>query len=543
MGRNGHCGPSADVYDVVVVGAGSAGCAVAGRLSEDPSLRVLLLEAGGSDKVLEVQAPAGLYKVWRTRRDWNYTTEEQPGLDGRKLFWPRGKLLGGSSSINAMIYMRGAAADYDEWASLTGDPTWSYEHVLPLFRRMEDNARGADRWHGVGGPLRVEDLRSPHPWTKAVVESAVAAGYPRNDDFNGARLEGVGQYQVTQKRGRRWSSADAYLHPAMDRPNLTVVTGALTTRVLVSGGRATGVEYRCGGSLVTVSAGEVVLSGGAVNSPQLLMLSGIGPAGHLREMGIDVVHDLPGVGAGLQDHPLVPVVWHTRSGTSLRLAETPVNIAKWKAAGRGPLTSNLAEAGLFTRSRPDLPEPDLQMHFLPVKFWKQAEIDPDAEAFTTAIVLVDVHSRGSVRLRSADPTWAPAIDAGYLTDERDLDALVCGIEKAREIASVGPMASVLGEEWSPGASAQDRDALRAKARETLESLYHPVSSCRMGTDDQAVVDSKLRVHGIEGLRVADASIMPTLVRGNTNAPSIMVGERAADLIRGRTVDPDLAAAR
>ncbi|WP_231487019.1 GMC family oxidoreductase [Candidatus Blastococcus massiliensis] len=531
------------MYDVVVVGAGSAGCAVAGRLSEDPSLRVLLLEAGGSDKVLEVQAPAGLYKVWRTRRDWNYTTEEQPGLDGRKLFWPRGKLLGGSSSINAMIYMRGAAADYDEWASLTGDPTWSYEHVLPLFRRMEDNARGADRWHGVGGPLRVEDLRSPHPWTKAVVESAVAAGYPRNDDFNGARLEGVGQYQVTQKRGRRWSSADAYLHPAMDRPNLTVVTGALTTRVLVSGGRATGVEYRCGGSLVTVSAGEVVLSGGAVNSPQLLMLSGIGPAGHLREMGIDVVHDLPGVGAGLQDHPLVPVVWHTRSGTSLRLAETPVNIAKWKAAGRGPLTSNLAEAGLFTRSRPDLPEPDLQMHFLPVKFWKQAEIDPDAEAFTTAIVLVDVHSRGSVRLRSADPTWAPAIDAGYLTDERDLDALVCGIEKAREIASVGPMASVLGEEWSPGASAQDRDALRAKARETLESLYHPVSSCRMGTDDQAVVDSKLRVHGIEGLRVADASIMPTLVRGNTNAPSIMVGERAADLIRGRTVDPDLAAAR
>lgn len=532
-----------DRYDVVVVGAGSAGCAVAGRLSEDPSVRVLLLEAGGSDKVLEVQAPAGLYKVWRTRRDWNYTTEEQPGLDGRKLFWPRGKLLGGSSSINAMIYMRGGSCDYDEWASLTGDPTWSYEHVLPLFRRMEDNARGADRWHGVGGPLRVEDLRSPHPWTKAVVESAVAAGYPRNDDFNGARLEGVGQYQVTQKRGRRWSSADAYLHPAADRPNLTVVTGALTTRVLVSGGRATGVEYRCGGSLVTVSAGEVVLSGGAVNSPQLLMLSGIGPADHLREMGIDVVHDLPGVGAGLQDHPLVPVVWHTRSGTSLRLAESPVNIARWKTAGRGPLTSNLAEAGLFTRSRPDLPEPDLQMHFLPVKFWKQAEIDPDAEAFTTAIVLVDVHSRGSVRLRSADPTWAPAIDAGYLTDERDLDALVCGIEKAREIASVGPLAEVLGEEWSPGAGAQGREALRGKVRKTLESLYHPVSSCRMGTDDQAVVDPKLRVHGIEGLRVADASVMPTLVRGNTNAPSIMIGERAADLIRGRTVDPGAPARR
>ena len=531
-------------FDVVVVGAGSAGCAVAGRLSEDPSVRVLLLEAGGTDDVLEVQIPAGLYKVWRTRHDWNYTTEPQPELDGRRLFWPRGKLLGGSSSINAMIYMRGAAADYDEWAELTGDPSWSYEHVLPLFRRMEDNARGADRYHGVGGPLRVEDLRSPHPWTRAVIQSAVAAGYPRNDDFNGATQEGVGQYQVTQKRGRRWSSAAAYLHPAMSRPNLTLRTGALTTRVLVEDGRATGVEYRCDGRVHTARATrEVVLSGGAVNSPQLLMLSGIGPADHLREVGVDVVHDLPGVGGGLQDHPLVPVVWNVRSGKSLRLAETPVNLAKWKAAGRGPLTSNLAEAGLFTRSSPEQPEPDLQMHFLPVKFWKQAEIDPDAEAFSTLVVLVRVHSRGSVRLRSADPTWSPAIDAGYLTDERDLDALVSGVEKAREIAASGPLASVLADEWSPGAAGQGRDALRASVRETLESLYHPVSSCRMGTDDQAVVDSQLRVHGIEGLRVADASVMPTLVRGNTNAPSIMIGERAADLILGRTVDPHLASAQ
>jgi choline dehydrogenase len=532
-----------DEFDVVVVGAGSAGCALAGRLTEDPTLRVLLLEAGGSDDVLEVQIPAGLYKTWRTRLDWNYTTEPQPGLGGRRLFWPRGKLLGGSSSINAMIYIRGAAADYDEWAELTGDKSWSYEHVLPLFRRMEDNARGADRFHGVGGPLRVEDLRSPHPWTRAVIQSAVAAGYARNDDFNGPTQEGVGQYQVTQRRGRRWSSADAYLHPAEARPNLTVRTGALTTRVLVQGGRATGVEYRAGGRVHTVRATrEVVLSGGAINSPQLLMLSGIGPADHLREVGVDVVHDLPGVGGALQDHPLVPMVYNVRSGASLRLAESPLNLAKWKAAGRGPLTSNLAEAGLFTRSSPELSEPDLQYHFLPVKFWKQAEIDPDVEAFSTLVVLVRVHSRGSVRLRSADPSWAPAIDAGYLTDERDLDALVSGVEKAREIAGAGPLASVLADEWSPGGTVQGRDGLRATVRDTLESLYHPVGSCRMGTDEQSVVDSEMRVRGIEGLRVVDASVMPTLVRGNTNAPTIMIAERAADLILGRTIDPALAAA-
>src|SRR3954449_10852912 len=519
-------------FDVVVVGAGSAGSALAGRLSEDPSLKVLLLEAGGSDDVLEVQVPAALYKVWRTRRDWNYTTEPQSGLDGRTLFWPRGKLLGGSSSINAMIYIRGAAADYDEWAKLTGDGSWSYEHVLPLFRRMEDNARGADRFHGVGGPLRVEDLRSPHRWSRAVVQAAVAAGYPRNEDFNGAGQEGVGQYQVTQKRGRRWSSADAYLHPAERRPNLTVRTDALTTRVLIENGRATGVEYRAGGRVHTVHAArEVVLSGGAVNSPQLLMLSGIGPADHLREVGLDVVHDLPGVGSELQDHPLVPVVWHVRSGKSLLRGESPSGYAKWFGARRGPLTSNLAEAGLFTRSSPELAEPDLQYHFLPVKFWKQAEVDPDVDAFTAAVVLVRVQSRGSVRLRSADPTWAPAIDAGYLTDERDLEALVTGMERARDIASGGPLAGVLAEEWSPGGRIRSRADLRQKARETLESLYHPVGSCRMGTDVDAVVDPQLRVHGVDGLRVADASVMPTLVRGNTNAPTIMIAERASDLIR------------
>jgi choline dehydrogenase len=538
QGQHGQVGPDDEEFDVVVVGAGSAGCALAARLSEDPSLRVLLLEAGGSDKLLEVQVPAGLYKVWRTRRDWNYTTEPQPGLGGRRLFWPRGKLLGGSSSINAMIYIRGARADYDEWAELTGDPSWSYENVLPLFRRMEDNARGADRYHGVGGPLRVEDPRSPHRWTKAVLQSAVAAGYPRNPDFNGETQEGVGLYQLTQKRGRRWSAADAYLHPAERRPNLTVRTGARATRVLVESGRATGVEYLHGGRRHTVrAAAEVVLCGGAVNSPQLLMLSGIGPADHLREVGAEVVHDLPGVGMNLQDHPLVPVIWHVRSGKSLFRAESPSGYARWFGARRGPLTSNLAEAGLFTRSNPGLAEVDLQFHFLPVKFWHQAEVDPDVDAFTAAAVLVNVASRGSVRLRSADPTWAPAIDAGYLTEERDTEALVCGIEKAREIASVGPLASVLAEEWSPGGTVRRPEDLRRTVRETLESLYHPVGSCRMGIGDDAVVDPQLRVRGLEGLRVVDASVMPTLIRGNTNAPTFMIAERAADLIAGRSPTP------
>jgi choline dehydrogenase len=527
-------------FDVVVVGAGSAGCVLAGRLTEDPSRRVLLLEAGGSDDVLEVQVPAALYKVWRTRRDWNYTTEPQPGLGGRRLFWPRGKLLGGSSSINAMIYVRGARDDYDEWAQLTGDPSWSYPHVLPLFRRSEDNARGADAFHGAGGPLRVEDPRSPHPWSRAAVQAAVAAGHPRNDDFNGARQEGAGLYQLTQRRGRRWSAADAYVRPAQGRPGLTVRTGALATRVLVSGGRATGVEYRRGGRLHTVRAAEVVLSGGAVNSPQLLMLSGIGPAAHLREVGVDVVHDLPGVGSGLQDHPLVPVVWHTRSGRSLFRGESPWGYARWFAARRGPLSSNLAEAGLFSRSRPGLPAPDLQFHFLPVEFWRQAEVDPHVDAFTAAATLVRVRSRGTVRLRSADPAWAPAIDPGYLTDERDLEALVCGIEQAREIAATAPLAAVLGTEWSPGAAATGAEDLRRAVRGALESLYHPASSCRMGVDDDAVVDPQLRVHGLEGLRVVDASVLPTLVRGNTHAPTVMVAERAADLIAGRTVDPRLA---
>jgi choline dehydrogenase len=529
-------------FDHVVVGAGSAGCVLAARLTEDPSVRVLLLEAGGDDRVDEVTIPAAFSKQFRTRLDWGYSTEEQKHAQGRRLYWPRGKVLGGSSSMNAMIYIRGSRHDYDEWAQLTGDAAWSFDAVLPYFLKSEDNVRGASAYHATGGPLHVEEQRSPHPWTELFLQDVAAAGQAPNPDFNGPQQEGSGLYQVTQKRGKRWSTAVGFLRPAMGRPNLTVRTHALTTRVLVEGSRAVGVEYRVAGELRRAMVdGEVVLSGGAINSPQLLMLSGIGPATHLREVGVDVVHDLPGVGRGLQDHPALPVV-STARGSSLRDAETPKQLAAYYLRRRGMLTSNVGEGGSFFRSRPGLDDVDLQFHFAPVKFWSQALYDPDEDAMTVAVTLVRVASRGSLTLRSADPTWAPAIDGGYLREDEDLEAMVAGTKVAREVLRGGALSSVVTGGWFPEAGARTDDQLRDAVRGGIESLYHPVSSCRMGVDDLAVVDPQLRVHGMDGLRVVDASVMPTLVRGNTNAPTIMIAERAADLVAGR-VPAQLAAAR
>jgi len=525
--------PGSERYDHVVVGAGSAGCVLAARLSEDPSVRVLLIEAGGSDEVDEVTIPAAFSKQFRTRLDWGYATEEQKHAGGRRLYWPRGKVLGGSSSMNAMIYIRGARADYDEWARLTGDSSWAYDAVLPYFLKSEDNVRGASDFHGVGGPLRVEEQRSPHPWTSLFLQDAAAAGQAPNPDFNGPSQEGSGLYQVTQRRGKRCSTAVGFLRPAMGRPNLTVRTHALTTRVLVEGGRAVGVEYRTAGRTSRAYAdGEVLLAGGAVNSPQLLMLSGIGPAPHLREVGVDVVHDLPGVGQGLQDHPAMPFICSAR-GSSLKDAEDLKHVADYYLRRRGPLTSNVGEGGSFFRSRPDLDEVDLQFHFAPVKFYGQGLYDPDEDALTLAVTLVRVASRGSLTLRSADPTWAPAIDGGYLREDEDLEALVAGTKVAREVLRGSALGSVVTAEWLPTAAQTSDDDLRDAVRGGIESLYHPVSSCRMGVDDLAVVDPELRVHGVDGLRVVDASVMPTLVRGNTNAPTIMIAERAADLVAGR----------
>jgi choline dehydrogenase len=522
-----------DTHDYVIVGAGSAGAVLAARLTEDPGTRVLLLEAGGEADADEISVPAAFSTLFKTRWDWNYQTTEQKQLHARRAYWPRMKALGGCSSMNAMIYVRGHRADYDGWRDAHGAIGWGYDDVLPYFVRSEGNTRLAGPFHGNSGPLHVEDRRYTHPLSTAWVDSAVVAGFRRTDDFNGAEQEGAGLYQVTCRKGRRWSVAKAYLEPAADRPNLTVRTGALASRVVVEGGRAVGVAYRRGREeQVAYAEAEVVLCGGAVNSPQLLMLSGIGPADHLRERGIDVVAALPGVGENLHDHPALPLIWHTRDATDLAELNTLLNFGRAKATGRGPLVSNVGEAGGFFRSRDGLPAPDLQVHVAPTGFWDNGMHEPTTRKVTVAPTLVSVHSRGRLRLRSADPHWHPEIDPAYYDNPADLDAMVAGVQRLLEVARGGPFARHLAAPFMPASSRPTHDEVVEHVRACTQTLYHPVGTCAMGTGEQAVVDPELRVRGVEGLRVADASVMPVVPRGNTNAPTVMVGEKAADLLRG-----------
>ncbi len=523
--------PSADY---VIVGAGSAGCVLANRLSEDPSVRVLLLEAGGKDRHMNIKIPAAFAKQFHTKLDWDFSTEPQAELNGRRLYSPRGKGLGGSSSMNAMLYVRGRPLDYDLWEA-QGAEGWGWEDVRPYFLKAENNERGASEHHAVGGPLNVANTRSPRKLTPMFLESAEAAGIPRVSDYNGPEQDGASWAQVTQKGGKRFSAADAYLVPAAKRPNLEVVTRAQVMRVELEGSRATGVRYKDkrGKEQVARASREVLLSAGAYGSPQLLMLSGIGPADHLQEVGVGVRHELDGVGQNLHDHPFLVCIFESKVGGSLLDAEHPKFLAEYLLRKTGPLTSSVGEAFAFVRTRPGLPAPDVQFHFAPAFFSEHGAETHDKHAFTVGPTLVSPKSRGHVKLASSDPTAAPVIDPNALADPDDMAAMVEGVRIARRIVGVGPLADAMAREIYPGAEAQSDSEIEADVRRRTELIYHPVGTCRIGVDDRAVVDPELKVRGIEGLRVVDASVFPVIPGGNTNAPTIMVAERAADLIRGR----------
>lgn len=527
------------MLDYIIIGGGSAGSVLAARLTQDPYIRVALLEAGPRDASVLIHCPAGLALLAKNgQANWRFSTVPQAGLNGRRGYQPRGKVLGGSSSINAMIYTRGHRADYDEWAAL-GNPGWAYDDVLPFFKLAEDNARGADDFHGAGGPLHVTDLVSPNRFSPVFVRAGHQAGFMESTDFNGPEQEGIGMYQVTQRNGERLSAAKAYLGPQLSRPNLQIITDAQVTRILLENRHAVGVEYMQGGELKQLRAQrEVLLCAGALQSPQLLMLSGVGPQEHLKDKGIEVVHHLPGVGANLHDHvdvvqvvnaPHLTDLFGLSLSGALRLAR---GIVQWRRHRSGMLTTNFAEAGGFIKSQASEPIPDLQLHFVIGKLIDHGRATVFGHGYSCHVCLLRPKSRGSVTLASANPLVEPLIDPNFLAERDDMERLIRGFKLMRSILAQPALTVLHGKELRASANARSSAEIEQFIRNHADTIYHPAGTCRMGPGQgMDVVDAELRVHGLQGLRVVDASIMPRLVGGNTNAPVIMIAEKAAAMIR------------
>ncbi|MCP4319037.1 MAG: choline dehydrogenase [Hyphomicrobiales bacterium] len=532
-------------YDYIIVGAGSAGCVIANRLSSDPDRTVLLLEAGSKDRNPLFRLPMLMGKLFQSGiYNWHYNTEPEPHLDGRSLYWPRGKVLGGSSTINGMIYVRGNRRDYDRWAQL-GLPGWSYEDVLPAFRRSEGHIQRGDSFHNGDGELTVCRARGTNDLHDVFIDAGEQAGHPRNDDFNGEEQEGFGRFDFTIRNGKRWSTSSAFLKPVLERKNLTVETDALTHRILIENGRASGVEFSQRGETRKVHAArEVIISAGTVNSPQLLLLSGIGPADELAEHDIEAVHDLPGVGKNLQDHVDCVMSWECRKPVTLysdlRADKLAWSLVEGMLFGRGIVTTFPYEAGAFIKSRSELSAPDIQLHFMPAMEktanlhfpnpFKKKDATESNHGFTLRVGPVNPESRGEIKLKSADPTVAPRIMANYLQSDFDIRTMIAGIRMTREVIGQEAFSPYRGNELAPGPDVETDEDMVKWLRATAMTTFHPVGTCKMGTDPRAVVDARLKVHGIERLRVADASIMPVISSGNTNAPAIMIGEQAADFI-------------
>lgn len=525
-------------YNYIIIGAGSAGCALAHRLSEDTNVKVALIEAGGRDSNPWIHIPAGYYRNFTNPAiTWQYGSGPEPHLDGRTIAWPRGRVLGGSSAINGLLYVRGQAHDYDVWRQL-GNTGWSYEDVLPYFKRSEDQERGADAYHGVGGPLGVSNVRiGRNAICEAFIAGCEAAGIKRNDDFNGADQEGVGYFQLTNRNGRRCSTAVAYLKPIRSRANLTIITGAHVESLALDGKRVTGVRFKQNGSSQLATAGrEVILAAGAIGSPQILQLSGIGPRAVLAAAGVGVRHELPGVGENLQDHLQVRFVYRVTTSGSLNevwnslLARVQAGM-RYAISRTGILTIGAGTVGAFAKSREGLDEPDIQFHFIPLSADRPGQGLHPFKGVTVSVCQLRPESRGTIRIRSADPAAHPGIVSNYLEAEADRRVLLDGMRLTRRIVQQPAFAQFVEAEHLPGPEVEDDAALMVYARKFATTVFHPCGTCKMGSDPNAVVDARLRVHGLSGLRVADASIMPTMISGNTNAPSIMIGEKAADMIR------------